>query len=127
MAPVLRALFARLTPGFPVPADGVRVVSLISPLTLLSTLRLVACQWRESSQACSAKTSFIQPVSAPSRLRRPGWRSLPAVAWCFWGRGGDHQRGLSPSPVAGRLCRDLTGGGGQRLWMSIAGSSSIRP
>jgi len=34
------------------------------------------------------------------------------------------RRGASPSPAARRLCRNLAGGSGQRLWMSIAGSSS---
>ena len=34
--------------------------------------------------------------------------------------------GVSPSPAASRLCRDLASGTAQRLLMSIAGSSSIR-
>jgi hypothetical protein len=36
------------------------------------------------------------------------------------------RRRVFPSPAASRLCGDLASGSGQRLWMSIAGSSSIR-
>jgi len=36
------------------------------------------------------------------------------------------RRGVSPSSAAWPLCRDLASGRGQRLWISIAGSSSIR-
>jgi len=55
------------------------------------------------------------PGPESGSLNRPPFP--PEVAFCF------RRRGVSPSPAASRLCRALESGGGQRLWMSIAGSS----
>ena len=58
------------------------------------------------------------------RLPRPESGSLdgpprpPEVAFFLC------RRGVSPSPAASRLFRDPASGSGQRLWMSIVGSSS---
>jgi hypothetical protein len=58
-------------------------------------------------------------LSSPDpRLAFPGAPAFPpGVAFFRRGRGG------SLSPAARRVWRDQAGGSGQRLWMSIAGSS----
>jgi len=59
------------------------------------------------------------PEAAPARKAVPGSPAFPSGVAFFSGR-----RGASPKPAAWRLRRDLASGSGQRLWMSIAGSSS---
>jgi hypothetical protein len=59
------------------------------------------------------------PGLAPAQKAGPGVGHLPP-AWRFSYR----QRRVSPSEAAWRLRGDLASGSGQRLWMSIAGSSS---
>ena len=61
------------------------------------------------------------PEAAPAWKAVLGWSPFPPEVAFFSGR-----RGVSPNPAAWRLRGDLASGSGQRLWMSIAGSSSIR-
>ena len=64
---------------------------------------------------------LASPGPSPSQKAVPGAPAFPPEVAFFSGR-----RGVSPNPAAWRLRGDLASGSGQRLWMSIAGSSSIR-
>jgi hypothetical protein len=80
-------------------------------------------QWhcRNRSRVGERRESRVLPPSGFQKVI-PRAVSFPAEVAFFW-----RQRGGSLGPAAWRLCPHLASGSGQRLWMSIAGNSSISP
>jgi hypothetical protein len=60
--------------------------------------------------------------AAPAQKAVPGSAAFLREVALF-----SRRRGVSPSPATWRLRGALASGTAQRLWMSITGSSSIRP
>ena len=80
-------------------------------------------QWhcRNHSRVGERRESRVLPPSGFQKVI-PRAVSFPAEVAFFW-----RQRGGFLGPATWRLCPHRASGSGQRLWMSMAGSSSISP
>jgi hypothetical protein len=113
-----------LTPAIPIQRKASRAMTatLIALFAFLFVKGLPG-QWHFHKRCPTAErlVSRLLPPPGLAQAQKAGLRvgHVPPEVAFFSG-----PRGVSPSPAASRLCRDLASGSGQRPWMSNTGSST---